>query len=103
VARAKGLAAEMQASVIRRRDAVERWKQDPFSAPELVIVCCRTCRRPIATTKVDQEKGEPAILLELRDEHEPERWSCTECGKCPKCGYWIGVVAGCVCPEDAAA
>lgn len=96
----------VQASLVRRREAIERWKQNPLCAPELVVVRCRDCGRRIRPIggwqAIHLANGEPPVLLELRDEHEPERWSCTQCGKCPKCGYWIGVVGGCQCEETRA-
>lgn len=65
------LMAEVQRRLYRRREAM----QNGYAG--LVPVLCGKCRRPIATTKVDREKGEPPILLEFPE--DAKGWTCTDC------------------------
>jgi hypothetical protein len=58
--------------ILRRRAAV---RSGDYRG--LVPALCAVCKRPIATTKFDQQNGEPPVLLDV-----PEReigWTCTEC------------------------
>lgn len=59
----------------RRREALQAIKDGRPSG--LVPVRCEKCQRPIATTKVDQAKGEPPILLEFPE--NATGWTCTRC------------------------
>lgn len=97
--RKRSLAREVQESILRRRRAVDAAMKNPalleLPDSELVVVRCRTCGRPIATPKVGgANENEPPILLELREEHDPERWSCTECGSCRCCGCFLDMQDG---------
>lgn len=73
------LRARMERGIKARREAIARWVRDPSSAPELIVVRCRLCGTPIQTTAVERAHGEPALLLDLRDTHDPESWECSRC------------------------
>lgn len=73
------LRSRMAESLALRADAIRRWRLDPALAPELLVVRCRICGRPIRTTAQDQKRGEPYYLLDLVAEHDPASWQCWEC------------------------
>jgi hypothetical protein len=91
----KSRLVEIQEWIGRRQDALKRWKQNPASAPELVAVLCKTCKRHIATPASERAKGEPPILLELVEDYQPDKWECYECAACPTCN----AIVGCRCSE----
>jgi hypothetical protein len=89
----------LERSQLRFLAAMARWIKNGFD-DELVVVKCRVCQRPIATTDVDRARGWPPFGLELKDEHEPQRWRCYDCAKCPTCGFIVG--CRCEAPKTTA-
>lgn len=66
----------------RQHPALESWARraealkNPIGSG-LVVVRCKHCNRPIATTKQDQKRGEPPVLLDFPE--NATNWVCTEC------------------------